>query len=457
MKPISIGEIADAVGGKLNTDGIENIKVNTISTDTRNIKNDGKNILFIPLKGDNFDGHNYIIKAFENGVKFSLSENNISPDIDKNIIIVKDTKKALADLARYYLSKFDNLPVIAVTGSVGKTTTKDTIASVLSQKFNVLKTDGNFNNEIGLPLTIFNIDDNTQIVILEMGMNNFGEIHRLSSIATPDIAIITNIGVSHIENLGSREGILKAKCEIFDFLKPDGIGIINADDDMLVKIKDVPNLIYFGTKESSFNNFFVTNVCENGLEGISFTINTPKGDFFVDLKTAGKYMVYNSLIATIVGQHFGLSNESIKVGIESFKSGKMRGNIIKTEKYTIIDDVYNASPTSMKSSIDTLCSAEGRKVAILGDMFELGTYSDKFHYEIGEYISKSNVDVLIAVGKHSENIKLGVNNDNIDTFYFENQDLLLDEIENILQYGDFVLVKASRGMKLEKTVDKIKR
>jgi len=452
MENIFIDDIAKAINGKLISGNYTNHSVNSISTDTRTIK-DGD--LFIPIKGDKFDGHNFIETAFKKGALCSLSEREIKTD---NIVIkVNDTKKALADLAMYYLSLF-NIPVVAVTGSVGKTTTKDIIASVLSQKYNVVKTEGNFNNEIGLPLTIFNINKNTEVAVLEMGMNNFNEIHNLSRIAKPNIAVITNIGVSHIENLGSRDGILKAKCEIFDFMGDKDIKILNGDDDKLITLKNsLKNVSFFGIENDKFE-FYAKDVENDGIKGVKCKIVCRDKEFDVNITLPGIHMVSNALASVAVGSYLNLNTNQIKKGIENFKPTKMRMNIIKTKKYTIINDVYNANPVSVMSSIDVLSSAENRKVCILGDMFELGDFAYKLHRQVGEYAAKRNIDVIICIGELSKNMFDGANSnkkENQQVFYFKNQEEFIDIMNEILKDNDIILVKASRGMKFEITTEKL--
>jgi len=459
MKSLSVGEISAAVGGKiLNCD--ENKIVLNVSTDSRNIL---KGDLFIPLKGDNFDGHEFINTAFEKGAVCVLSE--IDTDTQKPYIKVDNTKKALADLAEYYRSLFD-IFVVAVTGSVGKTTTKDIIYSVLKQKFNTVKTEGNFNNEIGVPLTIFRIDESTQAAVIEMGMNHFDEIHRLCKIVKPDAAVITNIGYSHIENLGSREGILKAKCEIFDFLKEGGIKILNGDDDMLMTLREKEkNTCFYGITNCMHNenDFYADEIDERGIDGIGFRIHKSNESFFVNMKTPGRHMVLNALSAAAIGDYYNLNFEQIKNGIERFEHTKMRMDIIKTDKYTIINDVYNANPVSMKAAIDVLSESSLRKVCVLGDMFELGGFAPKLHFEVGEYAFRKKINVIVCIGEIAENIykgalkETGLHNSDIENiFYFRTQDEFFAEIENILKNNDIILVKASRGMKFEKTVEKIK-
>lgn len=456
MKPICIKEVLKAVNGKINQNiDIDEIYIKNISTDTRQITKDA---LFIAIVGENFDGHNFIQNAFENGAVACISEKQI--DTDKLVILVEDTKKALKDLAKYYRSLFD-IKVVALTGSAGKTTTKDMLYSCFSTKYNTVKTLGNFNNEIGLPLTIFNIEEDTQIVVLEMGMNHFGEIRNLSEIANPDVAIITNIGVSHIENLGSREGILEAKCEIFDYLKENGIRILNADDDMLNSLKQESALqkTYFYSLENK-EDAYATDIQENGIDGIKATLHCLSEQFDVKFKLPGKHIVLNALAVSLACKSLGLSCEDIKKGLENFELSKMRMDIKKTDKYIIINDAYNANPNSMKASLDVLANTKTRKVAILGDMFELGSYKDKFHYEVGMYASLKNIDELIFIGENSYHMMLGAkdNKSNISNItYFKTQEEFLQDVFQYLKEGDTILVKASRGMKLENTVDKIMR
>lgn len=461
MKPIILEEIIKAVEGIINKNiDTTNIFISNISTDTRTLNNGD---LFIAINGNNFDGHNYIQAAFEKGAKVCISEKDIQTD--GILIKVLDTKKALKDLAKYYRSLF-KIPVVAITGSTGKTTTKDIVASILAQKYNVLKTEGNFNNEIGLPLTVFNIDDSTEVAVLEMGMNNFGEIRNLSEIAKPSIAIITNIGVSHIENLGSREGILRAKYEIFDFLDENGTKILNADDDMLFNLKYEQKGKFIEQKFYSIEkevDVFAENIVENGLSGTFAKINCMGEKFEINIKICGKHIISNALAGVIVGKKMGLNINQIKNGIENFNLSKMRMDIIKTNNYTIINDVYNANPNSMKASLDVLANAKGRKIAILGDMFELGSFAPKFHYEIGEYAVCKKIDELIFIGNLAKNMMLGAkdfsikNNINVNINYFQKQEDLFQNINNILHIEDNILVKASRGMQFEKIVDKLMR
>lgn len=452
MKPILLEEVIKATNGCINNNvNTDKVFIKNVCTDSRNVK---EGDLFIALIGDNFDGHDFINMAFEKGAIACICEKQIKTD--KILINVTDTKNALKDLAMYYKSLF-KIPVVAITGSAGKTTTKDMVASCLSVKFNTLKTEGNFNNEIGLPLTVFNIEEQTEVAVLEMGMNHFNEINDLSKIAKPNVAMITNIGMAHIENLGSREGILRAKYEIFNYLKPNGIKILNGDDDMLSSLESENIYFYSLTKPL---DAYATNIEENGIEGIKATINYLGNSFDVCLKTPGKHILSNALAVTLACHHLGLTKYEIKKGLETFKHSKNRMDIKKTKNYTIINDTYNANPNAMKATLDVLSATKGRKVAILGDMFELGDFSDKMHYEIGAYASQKKINELVFIGKNSYNMLLGANDNknNISNInYFETQQQFLQHIHNFLKSGDTILVKASRGMKLENTVDEIIR
>lgn len=451
MKPITLKSVAQAVNGKISDEKYNDVVIENITTDTRKI---AEGDLFIPLKGENFDGHKFIEQAFEKGALCCLSAENTKSE--KAVIYVSDTRKALRDLAEYYISLFD-IPVVGITGSVGKTTTKDMIASVLMQKYNVLKTEGNFNNEIGLPLTVFKITEDTQVAVLEMGMNSFGEIHNLSKVAKPDIAVITNVGVSHIENLGSREGILKAKCEIFDYMKDNGTAVLNIDNDMLQTLegKTKFNTLWYGVENKK--DIYADNIVKNGVESISCDIHMKDENFSVYIPVPGEHMVLNAMAAALVGNKLGLTVAEIKRGIEEFVPTKMRMAVVKTEKgTTIINDVYNANPVSMKAGIDVLSGGEGEKICILGDMFELGQFAKEMHYDTGVYAAEKKIDKIICIGEISKSMYEGALSLGGNAFYFETQDEFIEKgIEELVSEGATVLVKASRGMNFEKTAEKI--
>jgi UDP-N-acetylmuramoyl-tripeptide--D-alanyl-D-alanine ligase len=364
-----------------------------------------------------------------------------------------------------------NIKVVGITGSVGKTSTKEFISSVLSKKYNVLKTEGNFNNEIGMPLTILKIRSGHEVAVLEMGISNFGEMHRLSEIARPDICVITNIGQCHLENLGSRQGILKAKSEIFDFMNEDGYVCVNGDDDMLATLTEVKGRkpLRFGMNTDgspSSNDVFADGIKTNGLFGSACLIHADGGSFPAEIPLPGEHMVLNALAATAVGLLLNLTSDEIAEGIKSVKPLGGRSNIIRQKKWTIIDDCYNANPVSMKAAIDLLTKADTRKVAILGDMFELGSRENALHKEIGSYAASKELDLLVCTGRLSgymyegalEALKelpadTGKGASSLKVIYFETRDALIEKLPGILQENDTILVKASHGMGFEHVVN----
>lgn len=358
-----------------------------------------------------------------------------------------------------------DIKVVGITGSVGKTSTKETISYVLEEKYKVLKTEGNFNNEIGLPLTVFRLRDDDEIAVLEMGISDFGEMERLSEIAQPDIGVITNIGLCHLENLKTRDGILKAKTEMFKHLKPDGIAILNGDDDKLITVDEVNGKkpVRFGI--SYKDGVYASDIKNLGLDGTSFVINGLSCDdtskaFEVTVPVPGYHMVYNALAAACVGAQSGLTSVQIQTGISKLKTIAGRNNIIKTDKYTIIDDCYNANPVSMKASVDVVNMALGRKVCILGSMFELGSDEKNLHYDVGQYIGTRNIDVLITIGELAKHIAMGAADYKethyeayeCDIYSYETINDFEKEAGSILKNGDSILIKASHAMNFDRIV-----
>ena len=453
MRPLKISEAAKAVGGVINNPDIADRLIVGVSFDTREAMHD---MIFVPLKGENTDGHNFLPEAMKCGAVCVFSEKETYVDA----IIVKDAAQALKDLAEYYRSLFD-VKVIGITGSNGKTSTKDMVASVLSEKYNVVKTIGNFNNEIGLPTTIFNIDDDTDIVVLEMGMNHRGEISRLSKIARPDYVIITNIGVAHIENLGSQEEIFKAKCEILEYLAPKGKVYLNGDDVFLARYRDRKDFIFYGYGVR--NSYRANDIEGGGLDSSLYSVLLRSGETLeVYVPTPGKHMVMNSLAAVAIGEEFGLTSAQIADGIKKFKSSGMRMNVIETNGgMRVIDDCYNASPDSVKAALDVLMQASGNTIAILGDMLELGEASYDMHFDIGACAARLCIDTIICVGEDSEatyegafsEFRNGASNSQI--IYFVSKDDCIAQLSTFVKAGDTILVKASRGMRFEDIVRKL--
>lgn len=449
MKPITLKEVAAACNGALHGD--PDIQITSIVTDSRQAK-DGS--LFAAIRGARVDGHRFIPMTVAQGAVCILCEE--APEINVPYIRVDSTLAALKGIAEYYRSLF-TIPFIGITGSVGKTSTKEFISAVLSQKYKVHKTSGNFNNELGVPITLFGLEEDHEAAVIEMGISGFGEMTRLSKMVRPDISVITNIGYCHLENLGDRDGVLKAKTEMFAYLSKNGKIILCHDDDKLRTVTEYNGIrpIFYGTGDDEFR---AENIVERGLDGIDCTLihNTRgSGDMKigVTIPTMGRHNVLNALCAMAVGVQLGLTADEIKRGVESFSNVGSRGRIVKTENLTIIDDCYNANPTSTKAGLDTLSKLSGRKVAVLGDMKELGKDELALHKEVGAYAKEKGVDVLIAVGPLSRATAEGYGE---DASYFEDVESCIAEIKNLLQKGDTVLVKASHSMQFEKIVEIIR-
>ena len=453
MKAMSLKEIAAACGGHFYGDELKlNKEVNGVAIDSRKIE---EGYLFIPIKGARVDGHTFISQVMEKGALCTLSEKPLGDEAD-TYILVDSCEQALKDLAEHY-RKALGIKVVGITGSVGKTSTKEMIASVLSQKYNVLKTAGNFNNEIGLPLTIFNIREEHEVAVLEMGISDFGEMHRLAKMARPDICVITNIGLCHLENLVDRDGILKAKTEMFDFAAPNAKYILNGDDDKLITVKewDGCNPIYFGL--STELSAFAKDIHSLSLKGTSCTICLGDNSFQVTIPIPGHHMVYNALAGALVGRELGLNGEEIKAGIEALVPVTGRNNMIETDNFFIIDDCYNANPISTKASLDVLATADTRKVAILGDMFELGENEKELHYGVGQHATEKGIDLCICIGTLSKNTAEGAINNKCSVLHFERKADFLTQADTLLNKGDTILVKASHGMEFPEIVEKLQQ
>ena len=390
---------------------------------------------------------------FEQGALCVISEQELEAPSGA-YIQVDSSLQAIKDIAEFYRKQLD-IKVVGITGSVGKTSTKEMIASVLSEKYRVLKTLGNFNNELGLPLTVFRLREEDEIAVLEMGISHFGEMHRLSKIARPDICVITNIGQCHLEFLGDRDGVLKAKTEIFDYLAPAGTIVLNGDDDKLATLQEVKGIqpVFFGI--DSDRMISATQIHSLGLKGIACRICTGQGDFDVTIPIPGYHMVYNALAGTAVGLSLGMTTEEIKRGIEKLESLSGRFHIIETDNYTVVDDCYNANPVSMKASLKVLGDALGRKVAILGDMGELGENEQQLHEEVGVAAGQQGIQLLICVGALSEGMAKAAKETNpqMEVIHKHTLEEAIDSLQQCLKQGDTILVKASHFMHFEKIVE----
>ncbi len=450
MIPVRLSEIARVTEGKVLSGNI-NAEITDITTDSRKVT-DGS--LFIPLVGERFDGHDFIKKAIDSGAVATITAKDTDSFEDKVVIRVDDTMAALRKIAEYYRGLF-NIPVVGLTGSVGKTTTKEMVAQVLSQKMNTLKTEGNFNNEIGLPLTVFRLDNTHECAVLEMGMSGFGEIERLSSIAKPDLAMITNIGMSHIELLGSQENIYKAKSEIFNNVKEGGAVIINGDDPILKKhLGEIEHKTYTVGKNADCDAF-ASNINVSA-ESVSFTFSGFGKSFDVKLNIPGEHNVYNALFAISAGIHFGVSDEDIIRALTEFRPSNMRMDTISHNGYTIINDCYNAAPDSMNAALKVLGAKNGKKIAVLGDIACLGEYSYEAHKGVGATVVLNKIDELFTVGEQARFIAQGAFESGMDSVKIHSYDKIEELNSNLssaLEVGCYVLVKASRVMELEKVTE----
>jgi len=456
LESLTLEQILKAVDGKILVSGKKS-SFNKVSTDTRKIE---EGSIFIALKGENFNGNEFAVKAAESGAELCIIDEVLEKDMKKyrtsSVILVDDTKQALLDLAEFYRGTLKNIKVIGITGSTGKTSTKDITFSVLQSKFKVFKTLGNFNNEIGLPLMIFKLDNTYDAAVLEMGMSNLNEIHRMAKAARPDIAIITNIGISHLENLKTRENILKAKLEITDFFNENNVLIVNGDNDLLSSISSSKYKII---KTSTYGNGQINAVNLNLNEDSSnFNINVNGKDEKTkfNITVPGKHNVENSLLAIACGKEMGISYDEMCDGLKNIEMTSMRLDVVKREKFTIVDDSYNASPDSMKAAIEVVKNIPGkRRIAVFGTMRELGEEAFNGHKDVGEYAASNGIDLLITVGEFNEAYSIGFNNKNMHKEFLNTEDVI-KSIESIINEGDVVLVKASRLMKFENIVKRLK-
>lgn len=431
-------------------------KINNFVIDTRKVK---EGDCYIGIKGENNDGNSLYMEAFEAGAKLVILENFLITDEvmeylkenEKSIMLVRSTVEALGEIAKYKRSLFHQ-PVVAITGSAGKTSTKDIIYSVLHEKYKAHKTIGNQNNHIGLPLSILSLEEDREVMVLEMGMNHLGEISYLTSIARPDVAVITNVGTAHIGNLGSRENILKAKLEILEGLNKDGVVIINNDNDLLhswyLENKDKYHIITIGIHTESD---YVADIIEMNEFSSRFSCDNE----IYKVPVGGEHFIYNALVGIAVGSYFHESSEEIKKGIIDFELSSNRMNIIETGGITIVNDSYNANFDSMRYAVKYLSSLKGRNIAVLGTMKELGEYSEELHRKIGEVVASEPIDVLITVGEEAKYINLGANENGFvkKEYHFNSNEEAIKLINEIKQENDNILVKASLSMNFKEIVD----
>ena len=442
MREFTLGEIAAACGGKYIGDRSKLLKcISSVVIDSRKVT-DGS--LFVAIKGERTDGHNYIVSSYDSGAICALSEQAV--DYDEPYILVESTTQAIKDIAEAYRAKFPNIEVVGITGSVGKTSTKEMIAAVLGKKYIVHKTQGNFNNELGVPLTLLSMEDDTEVAVVEMGINHFGEMTRLSKMVRPTVCVLTNIGTCHLENLIDRDGVLKAKTEMFKYKAEDSDIIVNGDDD---KLQTIENVTYrFGL--GSGNDFYAEDICPNG-NSVSFTMCHGDEKYKAEIPALGTHMVSNALAAAAVGTALNMEPDEIIEGFKDYTAVGGRARLVETQHLKVIDDCYNANPNSVKAALDTLRTMKAnRRVAILGDMKELGANEIELHREVGQYAEKCGIDILITIGDLAKYISEAAAE--TEKYAFDTVDEALDEIDAIVHRGDVILVKASHSMHFEEIV-----
>ena len=450
MIPCTVREICAAVGGTL-LQGEGDALITGVTTDSRAVS---AGQLFIPLTGERFDGHAYIDVALTAGAAGCLTARTPETLLPgKAYVQVADTRLALAALAAWYRSRFD-LPVVQITGSAGKTTTKEMVAAVLSQRYDTLKTQANFNNDIGTPLTLLGLAPHHQAAVIETGMNHFGEIRYLGAMVRPDIAVITNVGDAHIENLGNtRQGILQAKCEIFEHLSPDGIAVLNGDDPLLNTVALPQTILRCGKGEGC--DVRVTDVDDRGIEGVACTVTTAQASYRLHTDSPGAYMIYPMAMAAAIGEALGLTGEEITAGVAAYVPTGSRMHIIHLpEGRLLIDDCYNANPQAMAEALKLLAAASfRRRAAVLGDMGELGELTTSAHRAIGALTGELGLDTVIAIGEKARDIAAAAPG----AQWYPSVSDAMPAVRAAFTDGTAMLVKASHAMHFENIVKELEQ
>ena len=459
--PWTVKDILEGAGATLRS-GNADRTFSSISTDTRTITHDA---LFVALRGENFDGHDFIEQAIAKGAGAILADAQVrikTDTGDRSVLVVEDTLFAMGQLARYHLERI-GAPVLAITGSTGKTTTKEMLASVIEAHFDhdVLKTEGNFNNLIGLPLTVFNLTPNHKAVVLEMGMSMRGEIHRLAQIARPKIGVITNVSAVHLEHLKTIGAVAQAKGELLEDFGADNFAVLNADDKRVARLSDGRDFgtITFGIEQPA--DVTARQIESRGFEGIDYTLQIKDESVRLRLSCIGKHNVYNALAAAAAAHAFGVSIQKIAEGLVAFRPPAMRSRILDIFGIKVIDDTYNANPSSMDAALAMLMELGqgGRAIAVLGDMFELGDESEAAHRRLGRHVAKLGVDLLYLLGEKSGRVVEGAKEEQMPDRcieHFENHHDVVVKLREQGRRGDVILVKGSRGMRMERIVKGLK-
>ena len=453
MDAVTLSQVAQAVGGTLLGDAAPSSPVSNVCIDTRELV---EGDLFLPLVGERVDGHVFIDQALEKGaaaVFTARQPERLVPG--KGYILVEDTAPIPVTLATWYKKRFD-IPFIAVTGSVGKTTTKDMVAAVLSEKFSTHKTLENHNNTLGVPLALLKLKQEDQVSVIEMGMNHTGEIDFISALVKPQMALITNIGDAHIENLGSREGILAAKAEVFAHMPADGVAILNGDDELLMTLKGKVKQKIITCGASPYNDYFVSDLDRDlATDDLHCTLHTPTATAELTIPAVGDYMIYPVLMAAAVGEQLGMTVEEIARGVLRYAPTKMRMNVVdRGAQVRILDDSYNANPQSMRAGLQTLAATQRDfKIAILGDMLELGPLGPSLHATIGALTAETHINCLVAIGELARHIAKAAEDAQVpQVYWFETKEEALPTIAKLVEPGSAILVKASRRMAFEEIV-----
>ncbi|MCL2202071.1 MAG: UDP-N-acetylmuramoyl-tripeptide--D-alanyl-D-alanine ligase [Oscillospiraceae bacterium] len=452
MKYLTPQIIAEVTGGTyVGEESSRNIQVQGAERDNRDVKPGN---LFVCIRGARVDGHSFAGAAFEAGAACCLAEEAIA-DAKGPYVIVESTLLSIRRLAEYYRSLFD-IPFVGLTGSVGKTTCKELVAATLGAKLKVLKTPGNLNNDIGVPLTLLAIDETHEAAVVEMGISDFGDMSILAQMVRPDIFVMTKIGYAHLDMLGDLNGVLKAKTEAFDYMKPGSLAVMNGDDDLLRTFDTRRKTITFGLDEG--NDFRTVNVRVEGTEAVLFDVLSDSGELSLSIPSYGSHLAQLASAAVAVGRVFGLTDEEIRRGLASYSPIDGRSNAADTGNIMLIDDCYNANPTSVKAGLASLSALKGRRIALLGDMLDLGEGSDDLHREVGIFAAERGIDVLICCGEKAafiyESFKSACDEEAV---YFKSKPELVAALPELIQKGDTVLVKASLGMQFAELLPTLRK
>ena len=452
MKPLSLGEIARVCGGTYV--GPEEKKAACITGAVRDNREVQPGNLFVCIPGEKNDGHDFAASAYQRGAACCLAQRPLK-DAAGPYVLVDSTLEAIKAVGKYYRSLF-SVPVIGVTGSVGKTTAKEMIAAVLSAGLNTLKTSANLNNELGVPLTLLQLQEEHQTAVIEMGISEFGEMARLADMVRPDICVMTSIGYCHLENLGDLDGVLRAKSEVYAFMKPGSCAVVCGDDEKLLAFDPGMEKITFGFGPE--NDYHASRIRNQGFDGICFDIHGP-GQTLPDacIPAFGRHMVLAALAADAVAKRLGLSDDAVRAGLQRYAPVGGRANVTHTGYLTVINDCYNANPNSVMASLASLASVAGRRIAVLGDMNELGGSAASMHRRCGECAAENGIDLTVCCGTLSRHTFEGCREKGGGALYFEQKKSLLARLPELVHQGDSVLVKASHSHHFEEIVQELEK